>query len=216
MSRPIRSCCLLCGLLLVSTALRAEAPPPQTEDEKKVYRKYHPDGVVEFTDQPSRGSEELQIEELPTYKFTPATPPAEITPSLKPRAKQQAEPEQDIARIYKKLTITRPSRGETIRSNSGDLDVSFDLSPALQYYRGDRLEYLLNGKSILKTEQPQTLKNLDRGTHTLVIRVIDKDNKVLIHSDSVTFHLKRYFKPKPSSQNPTPPDDNNFDAEYDT
>ena len=222
-ARPLITTALLTSLFIPPCYGEDLSQPDNNGAEPgKVYRKYHPDGVVEFTDQPSRGSEELKIEELPTYKFAPATPtaPAQTTvpntPQVAPRAKQSPAAEKTLGKIYTSLQITKPERNETIRSNSGDVEVAVILSPGLQFIHGHKLEYLLDGKSILKTEQATSLKNLDRGTHTLVIQVIDKNNKVLIHSNSVTFHLKRFFKAKPSSQRPTRPDPNNFDAEYDT
>lgn len=202
------SICLLSAGLIAS----AEEPPAQTEEDQKVYRKFHPDGVVEFSDQPSKDSEELKIEELPTYKFTPAVPAA---PKLTPRPKQQTKP--GLASPYTSLTINSPGRNETIRANSGDIDVKLTLVPGLQYYQGHQFEYLLDGKSVLKADRAQTLKNISRGTHSLVVQVIDKNNKVLIHSGSVSFHVMRFFKPKPSSKKTSPPPTKpDFDAEYET
>lgn len=165
----------------------AEEPIPQTDEDKKVYRKFHPDGVVEFSDQPTKGSEELKMETLPTYKFAPA-------PKFEPRPKQQLKPAIAPASPYTSLAISSPARNETIRANNGDVNVKFSLTPGLQTGLGHQIEYLLDGKSVLKTDQPAQLKNVSRGAHNLVIRIIDKDNKVLINSDSVTFYLLRHFK----------------------
>lgn len=198
-------------VLSVSLTSHAEEPDTQTEEDQKVYRKFHPDGVVEFSDQPSRGSEELEVEELPTYKFTPAVPAAKPAP----RPKQQTRPKPGLASPYRSLTINSPSHGETLRANSGDIDVKFTLVPGLQFYKGHKFEYLLDGESILKTDRPQTLKNLDRGGHSLLIQVIDQNDKLLIKSGPVSFHIKRFFKPKPSSKktplSPTEPDFNTED-----
>ena len=208
--------CLFAGI----PSLYADSPSEQAEEDKKVYRKFHPDGVVEFTDQPSRGSEELKMEELPTYKFgptvtSPKSGPAaqDITPRPTVKLKPKAMPAPDVP--YTSLSINSPVRNETIRANSGDIDVKFTLQPGLQFYKGHKIEYLLDGKSVLKTEQPQILKNVERGGHSLVIQVVDKNNKVLIHSDSVTFNVKRYFKPR-SQTPPAQPKAPDFDAGYDT
>jgi len=201
------------SLLATAFALpaQAEEPPTQAEEDKKVFRKFHPDGVVEFSDQPTKGSEELKMEELPTYKFAPAVP----TPKLTPRPKQKIKPKPGSVGPYTSLTINSPGRNETIRANNGDIEVKFTLVPGLQFYQGHKIEYLLDGKSVLKTDRPQILKNTDRGTHTLVIQVIDKNNKVLIHSDSVSFHVLRFFKPR-SKAAPPAPKAPEFDDEYDS
>lgn len=202
------SVCLLSASLTISAA----EPTPQAEEDKKVFRKFHTDGVVEFTDQPSKGSEELKMEELPTYKFGPAIPSPKLTPRPK-QAKSNTTPEQ--IGPYTSLAINSPAQGETLRSNSGKVDVKFTLVPGLQFYQGHQIEYLLDGKSILKSEQLQPLKNISRGDHTLVIQVIDKNNKLLIRSNSVSFHVKRFFKSRNKATPPEPkaPD---FDADTET
>lgn len=194
----IRALISIC-VLSVSLTSHAEEPATQTEEDQKVYRKFHPDGVVEFSDQPTRGSEELKMEELPTYKFTPTVPAPKPTSRPKQLTKPEPRSKPGLTSPYRSLTISSPSSGETIRANSGDIDVKFTLVPGLQFYKGHKFEYLLDGESILITDRPQTLKNLDRGGHTLLIQVIDQNDKLLIKSDSVSFHIKRFFKPKPSS-----------------
>ena len=148
------------------------------------------DLVVEFSDQPSGNSEELKMEELPTYKFGQTATPAPKSS----RGQKQPRPVTGPINPYSSLTINSPGSNETIRANNGNIEVKFNLVPKLLTSQGHKFEYVIDGKSILKTEQAQTLKNLDRGSHSLVIQVIDKNNKVLIHSDSVSFHLKRFFK----------------------
>ena len=207
------SICLLAAGLNVS----AEELNAQTEEDQKVYRKFHPDGVVEFSDQPSKGSEQLEVEELPTYKFSPAAPAAPAA-KLTPQSKQQTSTKPaPTTNPYKSLTINSPTSGESIRANNGDIDVKFSLAPGLQFYKGHKFEYLLDGKSILKTDRPQTLRNIDRGTHTVLIKVLDQNDRPLIQSNSVSFEVKRFIKPKPSTSNTSPsPDEPDFDAEYET
>lgn len=177
------------GLLATPLAC-AEDPPAETGENNKVYRKFHPDGVVEFSDQPLTGSEELKVEELPTYKF--ATPAPERSTPQKP----ETAPDTVAASPYTSLSITQPARNEAIRANDGNIEVRFTLAPELKHHLGHKIEYILDGKPILRSDRQVTLKNIDRGTHTLVVQIIDNNNKVLIHSDSVTFHVKRFFKPR--------------------
>jgi len=192
---------ILTGLLLSGANLHAEDAVVQTEEDKKVFRKFHPDGVVEFTDQPSKDSEELKVEELPTYKFAPVpgTTPSKATPATRPTSaptKNGTNAPAVPASPYTALNITSPARNENIRANDGNVLIKLNLTPALQAHLGHQFEYLLDGKSVLKSARPDMLNNLDRGTHTLVVQVIDKNNRVLIHSDSVSFHLQRFFKPR--------------------
>lgn len=201
------------GLVAIATitvsVIYAENDAEQAEESGKVYRKYHPDGVVEFSDKPLRGGDELKVEEVPTYRFGADGKPATTTtakPTSPTSPAQTAQPASTTPKLrttklqpgaYSSLTITSPTRDQTIRANDGNITVSFNLVPELQRFKGHQLVYLLDGKVFLKTAQPQTLKNLDRGTHTLVLQVVDKNNKLLIHSDSVSFHIKRFFKKAP-------------------
>ena len=215
---------LTLGSLFGGFSIYAEDPPEQADDEKKVYRKFHPDGVVEFSDKPLKGAEELKMEELPTYKFDTGTsaPQAKTQPVTKQKAIPTSSPRLRTEKIkpsgytYNSLSIISPARNETIRANDGNINVNFTLSPELQHFRGHQIEYLLDGKSILKTTTPQGLKNVDRGTHSLVIQVVDKNNKVLINSDSVTFHVLRFFKPRSKATPPLPKKESDFDTEYET
>ena len=187
----------------------AETPATQNDEEKgKVYRRYHPDGVVEFSDKPLKGGDELKVEEVPTYRFSSPDKPASTgtsstsTPLARPANQPKLRVEKRQPGPYSSLAINSPSRDQSIRANDGNVNVSFNLLPALQH--DHRIIYLLDGKQVLETRQAKPLTNLDRGTHTLVLQVVDMNNKVLIYSDSVTFHVKRYFKPRNKQAPATP------------
>lgn len=103
------------------------------------------------------------------------------------------------------LIIKSPSSEADYQRNSGDLiPVTVTISPKLR--PGDRLETLLDGKlsgSELSSLQPA---DLDRGSHSLLVRIVDNANKIL-SSSSVTFQVHQTgllgpaVKPQPK---PTP------------
>ncbi len=188
---------IFASLLIPLITATAADPAPQADEDKKVFRKFHPDGVVEFSDQPTRGSEELKMEALPTYKFA-APPPAASTPVPRSEPQVKIKPVVASSSPYTALSITSPARNEAVRSNNGDINVSFSLTPALQAGLGHQVEYLVDGKSVLKAAGPASLKNTERGSHTLLVRVVDQSNKVLISADPITFYLLRQFK-KPAA-----------------
>ena len=207
---------------VLTSIVGAEEAPGQTEEDKKVYRKFHPDGVVEFSDKPLKGGEEIKVDEAPAYRFVSPSLDAQKKPV--PVQKQNTAPTTTPTLRTKKLTpathysvlsITSPKRDETIRANDGSINVSFTLSPDLQLHNGHKLIDLLDGRIALKTTHAQALKNVERGTHTLVLQVVDKSNKVLIHSDSVSFHVKRFFKPR-SQKKPAPREESVFENEFES
>ncbi|MDH5444405.1 MAG: hypothetical protein OEY52_02545 [Gammaproteobacteria bacterium] len=192
MNRAQKIYCLFLTITLGNLpAYAAELENPPEEESGKVYRKYHSDGVVEFTDKPIRGGRELKVEEVPTYKFTSPKTVASPTPSSGPGTKLKTKKLSPTGQ-YSSLTITSPTRGQTIRANDGNVNVSFNLTPGLK--PGHQLVYLLNGTQAMRSSQAQPLINISRGTHTLVLQVVDANNQVLINSDSVSFNVKRFFK----------------------
>ncbi|WP_162674487.1 hypothetical protein [Vibrio variabilis] len=100
--------------------------------------------------------------------------------------------DQSQAKTNAKLTLTiaSPQHDATIRNNAGDFSVSAFLKGSLNEEQA--LQLLLDGKPY---GSPQTttswrLTNIDRGTHTLTIRV-QQSGKVIASSDTITVHLHR-------------------------
>ncbi|MDH5407985.1 MAG: hypothetical protein OEY00_05190 [Gammaproteobacteria bacterium] len=202
MKQPLRLITL--ALLLTGNFCFAEDKPADEIDEKKVYRSYTADGVVEFTDNPKQGGEEIQLEVLPVYKQAPLP-----TATLKSSPRKEIKKLKTVkASYYTSLKIISPEANSAIRNNAGNVTVKVQLSPALRKDTKHQIEYLLNGKVVKKGGLTVTLSNVDRGAHLLQVRVVDAKGKVLISSCTVSFNLKRYFKPK-AQKSPAPRQDPN-------
>jgi hypothetical protein len=92
---------------------------------------------------------------------------------------------------YTSFEIVQPENGATIRNNEGTVTVGLDLSPSLS--EGHAIKILVDG-SELEGEIRATqfsLNNLNRGTHSLVTRIVDADGNDVISSNSITFHLRK-------------------------
>lgn len=147
----------------------------------QVYKWVDGDGNIIYSDTPHPGAEEIPASEVQTIKLPPL-PKAGKTPAAKPKAIP-----------YKSLAITSPSDGETLRDNPGQVTVTISLSPPLQARFGHKLELQVDGRPF---GQPGTatqfqLQNLDRGTHSLLAEVLDKEGQVFASSKSVVFYLHR-------------------------
>lgn len=161
----------------------------------KVYKWVTEDGTVVYSDQPHPDAEVLDIKPLHPYK----APEPKYTPF-----EETEEPETTVksSSKYRSLTIDKPQHDETITGNSGSLTVSVSSNPQLK--EGDKFQLVLNGTEIGSPSQHSqfNLDNVNRGSHNISVKIIDKGGRTLITSSSVTVHVKRTIvKKKPV---PTP------------
>ena len=86
------------------------------------------------------------------------------------------------------IKVISPTNGETIRSNSGALNVKIELNRALSDH--EKLQLLIDNKPIgaLSTKKVWEIKNLDRGAHSFSIQLV-VSGKVIASSSLVTVYL---------------------------
>ncbi len=174
--------------MLVLAALSAGAAA-------QVYRTVDEHGNVIYSDRPQPGSEELKGVGVQTVENPPA--PAVQRPPTPP----QAQPYTDIV-------ITAPESGATLRDNTGNVQVSAALTPGLQSGFGHRAQLYVDG---VPHGEPGaglawTLSNVDRGSHTLRLAIVDPDGREVAASAATTFQLHRTIKKKAQPKAPvTPP-----------
>ena len=160
-------------------------------NSQTIYTWTDQDGILHFDDSPNHN--QAQAIELPS--LNQLAPP----PQLKPSQQAAVQPLQTQAVTTKPLsvTITAPNNDEALRSNSGAITVQAVLSRELA--EGELLQLTLNGaKYAAPTTNPNwQLKNIDRGSHSLVIQVV-RDGKLIASSRAITVHLQRStVKPVP-------------------
>ena len=164
-------------LVLLATALPALG---------EVYMEKDAQGNIIFTDKPS-SQEAKPVELSPPSTYQPPALPA--PPPPKPRADTSSDTR------YESVEITSPADDEAIRANDGRLTVTVQVSPALK--RRHLLELHMDGKKIAETQSGRfELDNIDRGTHSLQVHVVDENGKTLVSSKPVSFHLLRYVIPR--------------------
>jgi len=151
--------------------------------QAQVYRTVDKDGNVVFTDVADDNAEEVIIDIAPSY-----TPPV-IIPPLTPE--ETAEDTVVVIPKYQ-VSITSPAQNESFQ-NPESITVTVNISPVLNAKRTDKLQFKLDGKPVGKasTLTSTTLAEIERGSHILVVSVVDKTGKVLKKSKSVLFHVHR-------------------------
>ncbi|MCP5184210.1 MAG: DUF4124 domain-containing protein [Pseudomonadales bacterium] len=105
---------------------------------------------------------------------------------------------------YTTLAITSPATDTALRENTGSVSVSVDIQPALKPEH--RLRLSLDGTpAALSTSAAFVLENVDRGSHSIQVEVVNDAGESLQQSAPVTFHLQRYHKPAPAPRLPGNP-----------
>ncbi len=152
--------------------------------QDKVYKRVNPDGSVEYSDQPIQGGEVMNVPKGSTFTM-PETPVTTAAP---------ASPAEQPAINYDSLEITQPANDKAIRSNEGKLTALARVTPQLA--PDHRFRWKMDGDVVQDVNSPELrINNVNRGSHTLQAEIVDPDGKVLIASDSVTFHMMRVHTP---------------------
>lgn len=162
-----------------------------------VYRSVDEDGNIIYTDKPSADAEKIKIDKVQTVPAGDSN--FEYTP-----------PEDSADEgAYTKLEVVNPENDHVFTGNTGDVTVSVVIEPALNTKRGDSLILTMDGKKAGEsTSTSFSLTNLDRGTHTIEVYVVDKGGKSLMESAPVSFTVKRTSvlnSPPAPGPAPTPP-----------
>lgn len=174
------------GNLLALSLIAALGLPAQAE----IYRTVDENGNVVFTDIPPReddeNAEQIIIENPNSFAVEEAVPNADAW-IVEP---EEGETEEAPFR-YEALDIVSPADDEPVRENAGNITVVTNLSPRLQ--RGHVARLLMDGSVAQEGSQASfDLANVDRGTHTIAVEIVDENGRVLIRSDQSTFHMLRF------------------------
>lgn len=152
------------------------------------YRIVHPDGSVEFTDQPVKGSEEIKLRNAPTTTFVP------VTPYKARNTTEQGDAEEDSTKGS--ITISSPTADQTVWFDEAGMTVQVKVMPALR--SGQQVIITLDGSQVAKGAASSFLiKEVYRGSHQLTAAVIDEEGNTLFRSPQVVFHLRQHSSQRP-------------------
>ncbi|APP06257.1 DUF4124 domain-containing protein [Vibrio harveyi] len=175
------SLCALSSVLIATTTLAQVA-----------YTWVDKDGVVHFSGTPNQGAKAIS---LPNLESSAPAPKVESTESLAPQANAAQEPTTEKKTKTDKplplsLTMLTPQHDETIRSNSGVINIQLEANRKLGI--GEQLQLILDGKPYGAPQSRLTwqLNNIDRGTHTLAVKA-KRSGKLIASTSPITVHLHR-------------------------
>lgn len=160
----------------------------------EVYKTVDKDGNIKYTDKPSNEkAEKLELREINTV------PGAQPLPQSNPVTSYESQP----AALNYQLAIISPRSDVTIPVGQRDLAIAISLNPDLQ--KGHLLVYFMNGELLEETTMNNIIvKDVPRGTHTLVVEAIDANGQSLGTSPPVIVNVIRPVIKKTAPPKPTP------------
>jgi len=178
---------VLCLILPVGLAIAAE----------KVYKTRDKDGNVVFSDVPpatAAEAEKAAVEVRATNSYEPEGGRKNGTGNRTPWiVDEEGEGEQEFI-PYATLQVLAPLNDAPLRDNAGNVSVQVGVEPALR--GAHRLRLLMDGSEVATVSGTAFfIENVDRGTHSLVLEVVDEEGEVLQTSAASTFHMQRYHRP---------------------
>ncbi len=146
----------------------------------EVYKWTDKFGKVHYSDKPHKTTDKpIDLPESMIYK-APAKPQFKLD---KPQVKTPYK-------FYQSFKIVSPQNDGTVRSAPGNLSVFVQISPALR--ANHSIVVMVDGKEVAKGKSTSvSASNIDRGSHSLSAKVVDKSGKTIITASTITFHMKR-------------------------
>ena len=157
-----------------------------------VYKTVDKDGNIKYTDNPQTDkAEKVELREINTV-------PGAQSEALPQSVPVDSFASQQAAFSYQ-LGIISPRSDVTIPVGQRDLAIAVNLTPVLQ--QGHLLVYFMNGELLEETTMNNIIvKDVPRGTHTLVVEVIDQNGQSLGTSAPTIVNVIR-----PNIKNNAPP-----------
>lgn len=195
---PLKLCSLLILLGLGALCLS----PAHAE----IYKWKDSNGNVHFADKKplNANSEKVEVRGGSVSSATSETSeaPAETQKSTKkpapPPTKQGTanSNNQKKAVRYSKLEITSPENDQPLRANNGEVKLLCNIQPRLQSSHSHKIRFYIDGQPLeqLSTACSVVFRDVERGTHSTYVEIIDDKKKTLIRSETHQFHVQRFSK----------------------
>lgn len=158
----------------------------------EIYRHVDENGNVTYSDEPTGDdSEAMELQPLPEVSLPDG--------AARERRNRNSEPEGDSGsdgqQGYESIEIAQPEHDSAFWRGDGLVVVRFQSQPSLR--SGHRYALELDGERTRQSRSTTfTLENMSRGTHEVVIHVVNANGDTISSSDVTRFTLHR-----PSQQN---------------
>lgn len=151
-----------------------------SKQKSKIYKYTDSNGIVHYTDDPSKGKE-VKIAPLPVTQDVSIK--KLVLPKLKPSSDKQSLKQYDL------LSFISPTNGSVIRNNAGSITLSASIEPGLR--KEHSLRFFLDGQPVKASlgSLSVTLDNVSYGEHSASFIILDTEGKQFQSSSPIKFHL---------------------------
>ena len=165
--------------------------------ETRIYKTKDANGNVIFTDVPpikdGKPEEPVVLKETNTWAGPGTDKTTKRTPWI---VNEKGEETPEVFVPYSTLSIVAPANDASVRENSGHVTVTVSILPPLAV--SHQLRLLMDGKAMGQNSGTSfPLENVDRGTHSLLLEVVNASGQSLQQASVTTFHMQRYHLPPP-------------------
>lgn len=142
-----------------------------------VYRWQDAQGNIYLSDKPRDGAEKIPFPKDEPTKMQFSSPEMPPVPDRKTAAKGQ----------YHLLAIIKPQPDST--AHNGTLAIEVEVNPTL--FSGDSVEIYLDGQRVASSSSSLnfTVHNVDRGTHSLIAKIVGQDGDIKATSQKTVVHM---------------------------
>ncbi len=148
----------------------------------EVYRNVDAYGNVTFSDEPSDGSEAIEVKPVTTVTLPK---PQDVR-----ETEQLREDVQREGSVYESVSFAYPENNQAFHSGSGDVQFELRSSPGLQ--AGHKYEVTLDGQPVGQTTSGSvTVRNVFRGTHDARVHIVDENGVQVKTGTAITFTVHR-------------------------
>ena len=167
------------GWLLCAGPLQAE-----------VYKHVDENGNVSYSDRPqSDNAEPMTLPGLSVIESVPSVPKPE--PEAATEGQQEVTSIRELRRGYRDFRIVSPAAEETIWGTANEATIAWDSRYQLQ--PGMTVTFYVDGNALEPTTDGAiTLRQLDRGAHTVSAELIDSRKRKIATAEPVTFYIQQY------------------------
>lgn len=164
-----------------------------------VYKYYDSNGNLVLSDSlPKDGAAAAKAEKLQERPVMtlPALAPGKAPPS--PTAESNKKKVEAVKYV---VIIQSPAAEATFQRGGEAIPVAYSVTPALR--PGDHVQVLFNGSPASTDLDLLPAGDLERGSHTLTVRVLDENDKEVAAASSV-FYIQQTSKLGPTAPKPKP------------
>ncbi len=182
--KPVKLFCVCVILVIFLPHIAYSAVYKHVDDEGR---------LIKYSDQPQKAGDKPVEMSKPSMVYESEKPAQKSTPKrtvTKEKRKEKEEPKAVIA--YSAVAILKPENEEAIRANSGSFPIKLASQPALDAKSGHRYVIIVdNEKHTEGSTTNITLKDMNRGAHTISAEIWDEADNIMVSSSNIKVYVLR-------------------------